>query len=303
VADALRHEVLADGTVTDHPVTILATDVRERGDGKRLALAKAIAGITGVATDEIARRAERAARAAMWRRRRAYAAVAVLLGIGGLAWWKQDFLKEQYHWRVTMGASVLSAEEERVKAAKRGSEFKECANGCPTMIVVPAGRFMMGSSLGEIAALEEKFQGVWFRDEDPQHEVMIAKPFAVSKYDVTFTEWDQCTNAATCPEATDNGWGRGDRPVSNVSWDDAKLYVAWLSRESGKRYRLLSESEWEYAARAGTTTAYPWGDEIGKGNANCNGCGSELQGPSAPVGKFNSNDFGLYDLNGQFSSG
>ena len=93
--------------------------------------------------------------------------------------------------------------------------------------------------------------------------------------------------------------GRGTQPVINVTWDDAQQYVAWFSKMTGKPYRLLSEAEWEYAARAGTTTAYSWGDEIGKGNANCNGCGSEWDGrQTAPVGSFAPNQFGLYDMHG-----
>jgi formylglycine-generating enzyme required for sulfatase activity len=104
--------------------------------------------------------------------------------------------------------------------------------------------------------------------------VTIAKPFAVGRTEVTFAEWDFCVAAGACVKAADNTWGRDDRPVINVNWDDVKQYVAWLSRITGKEYRLLTEAEWEYAARAGTTTAYSWGDEIGKGNANCDGCGS-----------------------------
>jgi formylglycine-generating enzyme required for sulfatase activity len=95
------------------------------------------------------------------------------------------------------------------------------------------------------------------------------------------------------------GRGRGRQPAINVSWDDAQQYVAWLSRITGQPYRLLTEAEWEYAARAGTTTAYYWGDDIGKGNANCDGCGSRWGGKqAAPVGSFAANAFGLYDMAG-----
>jgi formylglycine-generating enzyme required for sulfatase activity len=87
--------------------------------------------------------------------------------------------------------------------------------------------------------------------------------------------------------------------VINVSWDDAQQYVTWLSRRTGKTYRLLSEAEWEYAARASTATAYPWGDEVGDGNANCDGCGSQWDGKqTAPAGSFIANPFGLHDMNG-----
>jgi formylglycine-generating enzyme required for sulfatase activity len=149
-------------------------------------------------------------------------------------------------------------------AAKPGSDFKECTSGCPVMIVIPAGRFIMGSPENEPD--REASEG-------PQHEVTVAKPFAVSKFEVTFEEWDACVAAAACPRVPDH-WGRGGMPVINVSWGDAKQYVGWLSQSTGKEYRLLTEAEWEYAARAGANTRYSWGDNPGMGNANCDGCGS-----------------------------
>src|SRR6185295_13805483 len=126
--------------------------------------------------------------------------------------------------------------------------------------------------------------------------------FAVSKFDVTFDDWDACMTTGGCPHegrASDFGRGRGNRPVIFVSWDDARAYIAWLSRMTGKPYRLLTEAEYEYAARAGTQTSYPWGDEIGKNNANCNGCGSQWDGRgTTPVGSFSPNRFGLFDMVG-----
>jgi formylglycine-generating enzyme required for sulfatase activity len=133
--------------------------------------------------------------------------------------------------------------------------------------------------------------------EGPRHQVAIGKPFAVSKYEVAFDQWDACVAAAACPRARD-AWGRGIKPVINVSWDDAKLYVAWLSRLTGKPYRLLTEAEWEYAARAGSNTRYAWGDEPGTGNANCNGCGGAWILQAAPVGSFPPNAFGIHDMEG-----
>jgi formylglycine-generating enzyme required for sulfatase activity len=170
------------------------------------------------------------------------------------------------------------------------ASFRECAKDCPEMIVIPAGEFMMGSAETE----KDRYD-----DEGPQHNVTIAKPFAVSKFDVTFADWDACVSVGGCPQVSDSGFGRGTRPVINVTWDDALQYVAWLSRMTGKPYRLLSEAEWEYAARARTQTAYPWGDEIGKGNANCGVCGSEWDNHgTSPVGSFKPNAFGLYDMAG-----
>jgi formylglycine-generating enzyme required for sulfatase activity len=169
--------------------------------------------------------------------------------------------------------------------------FKDC-NDCPEMVVVPAGRFNMGSPTGEPG------RDV---DESPQHGVTIAKPFAVSRFAVTFDEFDACVAGGGCEDRKpgDQGWGRGRRPALNVSWDDAAAYLEWLSRKAGKPYRLLTEAEYEYAARAGSTTAYYWGDAIGKGNANCDGCGSQWDNiQTAPVGSFAANAFGLHDMAG-----
>jgi formylglycine-generating enzyme required for sulfatase activity len=179
---------------------------------------------------------------------------------------------------------VLSAERQRSlareakQAVDRGKplEFRECAKDCPEMIVIPAGSFTMGS------------------------RVTIARPFAVSKFDVTFADWDACVSIRDCTQKpSDAGWGGGTRPVIYVSWDDARQYVAWLSKMTGQSYRLLTEAEWEYAARAGSTRAYFWGEEIGKNNANCDGCGSQWdKRQTSPVGSFKPNAFGLYDMAG-----
>lgn len=123
--------------------------------------------------------------------------------------------------------------------------------------------------------------------------------FAASAYEVTFNEYDACVNAGACQFVNDDGWGRDRRPVINVTWDDAQAYVAWLSKETGARYRLLTEAEWEYAARAGTSTTFWWGDEKGAGNAVCDGCGSQWDiKTTAPVGSFRGNAFGLHDTAG-----
>ena len=115
---------------------------------------------------------------------------------------------------------------------------------CPEMVVVPAGEFMMGSPESE------KGRG---KDEGPQHKVTFAQPFAVGKFEVTFAQWDACTAEGGCTHKPgDETWGRGQRPVINVSWDDARQFVAWLAKKTGKPYRLLTEAEWEYAARAQT---------------------------------------------------
>ena len=132
---------------------------------------------------------------------------------------------------------------------KPGQSFKDCATDCPEMVVIPAGSFTMGSP---------QYEPGHKKDEAPQHNVTIAKPFAVSKFELTFAEWDACAAHGDCiPHVDDHGWGRDRQPVINVSWNDAQRYVAWLSKITGKTYRLLSEAEYEYAARAGTQTAFP----------------------------------------------
>jgi formylglycine-generating enzyme required for sulfatase activity len=169
-------------------------------------------------------------------------------------------------------------------------EMRDCEE-CPLMVRIPPGEFTMGSPPDEPGRDD---------DEGPQRKITIAEAFWVGKYEVTFAEWDACVAAGGCSRKPDDaGWGRDNRPVINVSWNDAQKYVGWLSQETGKRYRLLSEAEWEYVARAGSTTAYWWGDGIGRNNANCDGCGSEWDNTkTAPVGSFKANDFGLYDTVG-----
>ena len=128
------------------------------------------------------------------------------------------------------------------------------------MVIIPAGEFMMGSPYTEKGR---------YSVEEPQHKVTFAKPFAISKYEVTFDEWDACVSVGGCPSVNDFGVGRGRNPVIYVSWNDAQQYVAWLSKMTGKSYQLLSEAEWEYSARARSQTAYSWGNDIGTNNANC----------------------------------
>ena len=158
----------------------------------------------------------------------------------------------------------------------------------PEMVVIPAGSFKMGCVSGRSCTNAER----------PVHEVTIAS-FALSKYEVTFEDYDVFTDATGRERADDRGFGRGRRPVINITWDDAVAYTKWLSEQTGKDYRLPSEAEWEYAARAGTATRYSWGNNLGHNRANCNGCGSEWDNEmSAPVGSFEANGWGLYDMHG-----
>ena len=166
------------------------------------------------------------------------------------------------------------------------------------MVVVPAGTFNMGSNASEEDSDDS---------EPPVHQVTIFVPFAVGKYEVTFSEWDACVAAGGCGgyRPDDNSWGRANRPVMNVSWEDANEFVRWLSTETGKQYRLLSESDWEYVARAGTTGPFHFGSTISTDQANYdgdytygNGREGVYRGKTVQVGSFPSNRFGLHDMHG-----
>jgi formylglycine-generating enzyme required for sulfatase activity len=215
-----------------------------------------------------------------------------LIVFGVVGWVNQSYLADQWRWwnvirqyaAAQVWPYVLNAAQEQT--LKPGNTFRECRENCPEMVVIPAGSYTMGLF------------------ETQRHTVTIAKPFAVSKYEVTFADWGACVDSGGCNgyRPSDMGW-RGDKqPVINVDWGDAQAYVAWLSRVTGKTYRLLSEAEYEYATRAGTTTAYPWGDDIklnGQPMANCKGCGSRYDNSqTAPVGSFPPNKFGLHDMVG-----
>ena len=180
-----------------------------------------------------------------------------------------------------------------------GQSFRDCPT-CPEMVVVPAGRFTMGSPENEPERSSV---------EGPQLQVTIGQPFAVGKFEVRFAEWDACRAEGGCTHNPgDEGWGRGNRPVINVSWDDiTKEYLPWLSRKTGKTYRLLSEAEWEYAARAGTTTPFWWGYSITPTQANYDGTAEPYNGGGAkgvyrkqtvPVDTFAANAWGLHNVHG-----
>jgi formylglycine-generating enzyme required for sulfatase activity len=184
-----------------------------------------------------------------------------------------------------------------------GQSFRDrLANGepcsvCPELVVAPAGTFTMGSPPSEPG------RGI----DEEQVRVTIARPFAVGKFAVTFDQWDACVADGGCNgyRPTDMGWGRGNRPVINVGWDDAKAYAAWLSRKTGKTYRLLSEAEREYVTRAGTTTPFWWGSSISPNQANYNGNSTYANGPkgeyrqrTVPVDSFDPNPWGLLNVHG-----
>jgi formylglycine-generating enzyme required for sulfatase activity len=193
------------------------------------------------------------------------------------------------------GVSVLSPEQELT--LKPRDTFKECIS-CPKMIVVPPGTFLMGSPASEADRTEY---------EGPQHTIRLPWQFAVGLFALTFDEWEACVSDGGCNgyRPSDEGWGIGTRPVINVSWNDAKAYVAWLSKKTGKRYRLLSEAEREYVTRAGTTTAFWWGNSISTDQANYDGnstYGNGVKGiyleRTVPVDRFAPNPWGLYQVHG-----
>ena len=193
--------------------------------------------------------------------------------------------------------------------------FRDCPD-CPEMVIVPAGSFLMGSPDGE----EGRFGG-----EGPQREIVVRAAFAIGVYEVTFEEWDACVNDGGCDgyRPADWGWGRGRRPVTEVSWQDARGYIEWLSEKTGHPYGLPSEAQWEYAARAGTRTARYWGESAAEQCSYANGFDQDLAGtnekglamfeeygltfPSCsdgrgdgttPVGSYEPNAFGLHDMIG-----
>lgn len=170
-------------------------------------------------------------------------------------------------------------------ASTPGRRFRDC-DACPEMVEVPIGSYVMGSIGEEVGG---------FPDEWPTHRVSIRYRLAVGVYEVTFGEWDACVVAGACDRnvADDEGWGRGRRPV-NVSWENAQKFLQWLGTETGEEYRLPSEAEWEYVARAGTTTRYHFGDAISKSQANHGGNVDK----AVVVGSYPANAFGLHDVHG-----
>jgi formylglycine-generating enzyme required for sulfatase activity len=201
------------------------------------------------------------------------------LGVGGLAY-KNNFDEQ---------AQIKQVKEEQRIIAKRIDA--NAKNLIGKLVTIPAGSFNMGSNNGA-------------SDEKPVHRVRL-KAFRMMAAEVTFIQWDACLRAGGCSyRPSDKGWGRGNRPVINVSYNDiTQQFIPWLNKATGakgnNKYRLPSEAQWEYAARAGSTTKYSWGNSIGSGRANCDGCGSQWdKSKTAPVKSFRANQWGLYDMHG-----
>jgi formylglycine-generating enzyme required for sulfatase activity len=192
---------------------------------------------------------------------------------------------------LTLAPMSLFADPAQDRQYKPGETFKDCRE-CPEMVVVPAGSFIMGSPENEEGRTPP---------EGPQHRVTFSQPFAVSKFPVTFDEWDACLADGGCDDykPSDSNWGRGKRPVINVSWNDAQAYISWLRRKTGRNYHLLSEAQREYVTRAGTTSPFWWGALISHSQANFNdGSHHEFHDQTAPVDSFQPNPWGLYQVHG-----
>ncbi len=173
----------------------------------------------------------------------------------------------------------------RPRSTGTTDSIKDCEE-CPEMISLPPGTFTMGDNKGDLS-------------EMPAHQVTIKSAFAIGKYEVTIGEWNSCVTAGACKPTSDEVSNNGDKPVRDISWADATDYAKWLSKKTKQNYRLPTEAEWEYAARAGTTTTYWWGNSMQPGKANCKDCGGQTTSDSpAKVGSHDPNPFGIYDMNG-----
>jgi formylglycine-generating enzyme required for sulfatase activity len=167
-----------------------------------------------------------------------------------------------------------------------GSEsVRDCEN-CPEMVILQPGSFTMGDNHGD-------------RSERPAHRVTISRPYAIGKYEVTLAQWNACVQAEACKAVTSTTGSPDKSPTRDISWADTQRFVRWLSKQTGQNYRLPTEAEWEYAARAGTSSRYWWGEKMRAGMANCKGCGGDWSN-DAPVNvdALPPNPFGLYGMNG-----
>ena len=219
----------------------------------------------------------------------------------------REYTARFYRLRLEMMSGAIAGESEDPRILIVGvpsgtvEAFRDCRSDmCPEMVTIPAGRFRMGCVSGKGCSNAEK----------PVHEVTIAA-FALSKYEVTFVEYDRFTDATGRQRVDDEGWGRGRRPVIRVFWGDAVAYTEWLSEKTGERYRLPSEAEWEYAARAGSETKYHFGDEESQlcryGNHadtstdyrwRNQACSDGVGKQTATVGRYQPNAWGLHDMHG-----
>lgn len=304
---ALRFKLGADGGLSTQPTEPLALDVRKEPFNR--IIARLAAGLVSTPFDALWKRERRRVRARTAMASLVFALVATIVG-AAIA---QNLWRPELEAYLRYGRFAHSTAE--LAAAEPGAIFEDCRQGsgdCPPMVVIPDGRFLMGSASDDPE--NDDFM-IDVRPESPLHEVSIAR-FAVSQTEITFGDWQRCFDAGACGnEMPDRRgwfanesipWNLSDRPVINVSWEDVQKYVTWLSSVTGRDYRLLSEAEWEYAARGYTSIDWPhtrfsWGDEDPVCEPQAiNGVSFTAceQFATLQVGIFRANAFGLYDMHG-----
>ena len=224
-----------------------------------------------------------------WVRRHWFVGIAIgLVGIMSNFYLIKDFFDQPYRASDDRERDVtpeMPPKDAVVEVHEPLSIFRDCAD-CPEMIMLPVGTFSMGSSLTE----EERGA-----DEGPKRDVAIGAPFAIGRYEITFAEYDKFADMSGRDRPDDLGWGRGARPVLNVSWYDANAFCIWLGRRTSFSYRLPSEAIWEFAARAGTRSRYAFGNELTMNDANF---GDPVVGKTSEVGQYPANAWGLHDMHG-----
>jgi formylglycine-generating enzyme required for sulfatase activity len=292
---ALRFAVGVDGAPSDQPAEPLAVDLRKERFAR--VLTRLVAGLAQIPFDALWKREQRRAAAqAVTLSTTVFFIALVVAGALTQSFW---YPRVDAYWRFARHAQPT----EELMGAAPGTTFQDCRVGssdCPVMVVVPEGQFLMGSTEDD----PENYQD-W---ESPLRRVDVAR-FAVSQNEITFADWLTCFEARACGnEMPDRfGWRGDDRPVINVSWDDAQKYVSWLSRMTGQHYRLLTEAEWEYAARAVTIadaahhTRFAWGSDdpvCERHMPNGAAWGECPEQSTFPVGSFPTNAFGLHDMHG-----
>ncbi len=255
-------------------------DARGGYDSARTAEAKVITSINQARSEQ--KKAQEAK--AAYEQLRGYDPEPVLAAKADRAWAASNKAFAARQWSHAVG-NFVEAQKGFVEARSRSLPSYAAKQISAAMVKIPAGNFSMGSNNGE-------------RVEKPVHTVSVSS-FHLLAHEVTWSQFQPCIDAGVCSSGGDRGWGKGNRPVINVSWNDIQTYIGWLNTNTGQKYRLPTEAEWEYAARDGSSSNYSWGNNIGSGRANCDGCGSQWdKSQTAPVKSFSANGFGLYDMHG-----
>ncbi|MGD9980009.1 MAG: SUMF1/EgtB/PvdO family nonheme iron enzyme [Hyphomonadaceae bacterium] len=294
---ALRFEVGPDGALTDRPAEPLALDVR-RESYERLVVRLA-AGLSRTWFDALWKREQRRMLARTTGLSFVTLLAALLVGAATQSFWRPQLDRYLLYTRYAHSMAELTAE-------RPGATFQDCRTGttdCPVMVVIPEGAFLMGEAPW-VSGVDDQGQPQFAPDQ--RRRISIPR-FAVSQHEVTFTDWQACVEGGGCRGAaqpSDSGWGRATRPVINVSWEDAQDYARWLSQMTGHEYRLLTEAEWEYAARGVSSADDPRNGELWSFGNDESLLGefawfvSNSKGQTQPVGTKRANQFGLYDMHG-----